>query len=82
MTFECEPDESGGLAERYEIYDVPAVGDCILVATCASKEAIGTTLVTQGEDRWEAEDYSAPVIAIYDTMRRLWVTGPPQEGVA
>lgn len=46
-----------------------------LVATCATPAAVGVALVTLAEDRWEAEDRSAPVIGVLDGERRRWVTG-------
>lgn len=70
------------MTERYEIYEVVpgrkrgTTRKHVLMASCGNKEAVGVTLVTLAEDRWEAGVRGVPQIAILDTSTGRWVTGP------
>jgi hypothetical protein len=76
MTEAFTYEEEFGPDERYRIYERGADRrKPKLIATCPSATAVGTALVQLAEDRWEAEDWSTPVVGVLDSERGRWVSG-------
>ena len=46
-----------------------------LIATCPSPAAVGIALCQMAEDRWEAEDFTTPVVGVLDGERGRWISG-------
>lgn len=80
MTEAFVVDEEFGPDERYRIYERPTRNGPVLIATCPSPAAVGVALCQMADDRWEAEDFTTPVVGVLDGERKRWITGLWQGG--
>ena len=67
--------EEFGPDERYRIYEKGAARKPVLIATCPTPAAVGVALCQMAEDRWEAEDFTTPVVGVLDGERGRWISG-------